>query len=368
MNLISKVSYSGLNVQNAQRLKDIRRAEEEVSSYYNALGGTTERTSHWHVDDNGNVSHYTHVRREDKLNEKLRKEAQENAEKLIEKTREKEGVRYDKTISDSISEGLKFLQYMEKQLSGTKFFIGTVSYGQTYDNSSDTNFVVNPTFLDKLGTDETTQKQFEEDVKFLNDFSKQFKAQQLAMGREIISQGWFCDENGNWGGWSVSRPINSSSVLQDMADNAEEIRQKKLEERKQAEQELKGHFGDRFKGFRVEWLEENVTSEEVENAEETDEASEEESESMSGRIGVNFGKTARKIAAAKTKEQLRAVIAEIEGDMQEVKGGIEKGWCDQAEMEKVKLLMSMAQGRMGQVEDREATPEEENMFLMASLM
>ena len=54
--------------------------------------------------------------------------------------------------------------------------------------------------------------------------------------------------------------------------------------------------------------------------------------------------------------------------MQEVKDGIEKGWCDESEMDKVKLLMYMAQNRMGQVEDREATPEEENMFAMASLM
>ncbi len=368
MSLISNVSYSGLNVQNVHRLKDIQKAEGAVGSYYNALGGTTERTSHWHVDDNGNVSHYAHVRREDKLNEKFREEAKENAKKLIDKNREKTGVSYEKTIPDSVSEGLTFLQDMEKQLSGTKFFVGTVSYGQTYGNSLNTNFVVNPKFLDKLGTDEATRKQFEEDVKFLNDFSKRFKAQQLAGGREIVSQGWFCDENGNWGGWSVSRPINSSSVLQDMADNAEEIRQKKLEERKQAEQELKGHFGDRFKNFYVKWLEEEAKPEETTETEETEDASEEESESMSGRIGVNFGKTARKIAAAKTREQLRAVIAEIEGDMQEVKDGIEKGWCDQAEMEKVKLLMSMAQNRMGQVEDREATPEEESMFLMASLM
>ena len=58
----------------------------------------------------------------------------------------------------------------------------------------------------------------------------------------------------------------------------------------------------------------------------------------------------------------------LKGDMQEVKAGIEKGWCDESEMEKVNSLMAQAQNRMGQVEDREATPEEENMFAMASLM
>lgn len=47
---------------------------------------------------------------------------------------------------------------------------------------------------------------------------------------------------------------------------------------------------------------------------------------------------------------------------------IEKGWCDESEMAKLESLMSMAQNRMGEVEDREATPEEESMFIMASLM
>ena len=281
---------------------------------------------------------------------------------------QKDGVSYEKTIPDSVSAGLEYIQGLEKQISGTKFFVGTVSYGQTYGNSSDINFVVKPKFLGKLGTDEATRKQFEEDVKFLNDFSRRFRQQQLAQGREMISQGWFCDENGNWGGWGVSRPIKQSTVLQDMTDNAEKIRQEKLEERKKVEAELKEHFGDRFKGFSVKWLEEDTKAEEMAETEETETSSEEESEIISGKVGVNVGKTARKIAAAKTKSQLRAVIAEIKGDMQEVKAGIEKGWCDESEMEKVNSLMAQAQNRMGQVEDREATPEEENMFAMASLM
>lgn len=314
------------------------------------------------------VSHFAQVRREDKLNEKLREEAEENAKKLIEKIREKEAVSYEKTISDSVASGLSFIGEMEKQFNGTKFFVGTVNYGQTYGNSSDTNFVVHPEFLGKLGTDEATRKQFADDVKFLNDFTKQFRAQQLSRGREIISQGWFCDENGNWGGWTVSRPIDQSSVLQDMTDKSEKIRREKLEEQKQAEEELKAHFGDRFNGLSIKWTEEDAKSEETVETEETEGVAEEESTTVSGKVGVNVGKTARKIAAAKTKDQLRAVIAEIEGDIQEVQAGIEKGWCDQTELDKANSLMAMAQNRMGQVEDRQATPEEEKMFAMASLM
>ena len=281
---------------------------------------------------------------------------------------QKEGVSYEKTIPDSVSAGLEYIQGLEKQISGTKFFVGTVSYGQTYGNSSDINFVVNPKFLGKLGADEATKKQFEEDVKFLKDFSRRFRQQQLANGREIVSQGWFCDENGNWGGWTISRPTKQSSVLQDMTDNVEKIRQEKLEERKKAEQELKEHFGDRFKGLSVKWLEEDVKTEETEETEKAEDTSDKESEKVSRSIGVNVAKTARKIAAAKTTSQLRAVIAEIKNDMQEVKEGIKNGWCDKSEMEKVNSLMAQAQNRMGQVEDREATPEEENMFALASLI
>lgn len=324
MSYTSNVIYSGVNNQNAHRLKDIQKAESVVV-----------------------------------VNVK--------ATKLIEKNREKNGVSYESTISDSVSAGLSYIQSMEKQLSGTKFFIGIVSYGQTYGNSTDTNFVVNPNFLSKLGTDEVTRKQFEEDVKYLKDFSDRFRAEQLSLGREIVNQGWFCDENGNWGGWSMSRPANQGSVLQDMSDNAERIRQEKLEERQNLEEELKEYFGDRFKGFYNKW-EEEVKPEEPAETEVTEEESGTESETVGGKIGVNVGKTARKISAAKTKNQLLAVIAEIKNDIQVVKDGIEKGWCDESEMEKANQLMSMAQNRMGQVEDREATPEEENMFALASLM
>ena len=61
---------------------------------------------------------------------------------------QKEGVSYEKTIPDSVSAGLEYIQGLEKQISGTKFFVGTVSYGQTYGNSSDVNFDVRFSTID----------------------------------------------------------------------------------------------------------------------------------------------------------------------------------------------------------------------------
>lgn len=72
-----------------QTLKDIERAEKTGDAYYNALGGVVERTSHWYVDENGNFTHFAYVRRDDKLNKKIRKETQEKSEEFIEKTRKR---------------------------------------------------------------------------------------------------------------------------------------------------------------------------------------------------------------------------------------------------------------------------------------
>ena len=72
-----------------QMLQGIQRAESIVGSYYNSIGNVVERTSHWYMDENGNLVSFGHVRIENKLDKELRKQADENARKLIEKTREK---------------------------------------------------------------------------------------------------------------------------------------------------------------------------------------------------------------------------------------------------------------------------------------
>ena len=160
------------------------------------------------VNGIGNISPYS-VRNDYSVDAKK----ENNPSDISQSSVQKEGVCYEKTIPDSVSAGLEYIQGLEKQIGGTKFFVGTVSYGQTYGNSSDVNFVVNPKFLGKLGTDEATKKQFEEDVKFLNDFSRRFREQQLVNGREIISQGWFCDEDGNLGNVDiVNQTSNNTSI------------------------------------------------------------------------------------------------------------------------------------------------------------
>lgn len=130
------------------------------------------------------------------------------------------GVSYEKSISDAASSGLDFIQEVEKRNSGTKFFVGT---------------------------DEEARMTFEKDVKFLTNCSKQFKAQMKAQGREVVSDGWFCDENGNWGGWVITKNSDKSSFLKKMSDHTNEILEKKLAKKKG--KACRAYLQNRFMGI-----------------------------------------------------------------------------------------------------------------------
>ncbi len=84
-------------------------------------------------------------------------------------------------------------------------------------------------------------------------------------------------------------------------------------------------------------------------AEPTEEEDDEVSESRGGKVAVNEHKRARQIAAAKCQNDVRQVIAMLQKDMSDCKAGLEKGWCDEAEIAKVQALLNSAQARLSQV-------------------
>lgn len=79
------------------------------------------------------------------------------------------------------------------------------------------------------------------------------------------------------------------------------------------------------------------------------EEDDEVSESRGGKVAVNEHKRARQIAAAKCQDDVRQVIAMLQKDMSDCKAGLEKGWCDEAEIAKVQALLNSAQARLSQV-------------------
>ncbi len=96
---------------------------------------------------------------------------------------------------------------------------------------------------------------------------------------------------------------------------------------------------------------------------------EEVSEQQGGKVAVNVGKRARQIAAAQSRDQLQQVLALLQEDMADCKAGLEKGWCDEAEIAKVEALISQAKARMGQVPEKAGEPLGGlDAFELASLM
>ena len=98
-------------------------------------------------------------------------------------------------------------------------------------------------------------------------------------------------------------------------------------------------------------------------------ASEEpESSIRKGAIAINAAKLARKLAAAKTQSQVRAIIAEIQADLRECESGKAQGMeIDEASVAAAERLLQEAQQRMGETENREPTPEERMASALASL-
>lgn len=114
---------------------------------------------------------------------------------------------------------------------------------------------------------------------------------------------------------------------------------------------------------------ENSLSSDIPEEETVDDNEEITSESVSQSIGINAGKLARKLAAAKTKAQVQMVIAEVQQDLAECEAGRENGAIvDENSVQAAQEVLNQANQRLNEVDDREATPEEEMAFSLAGLM
>lgn len=92
------------------------------------------------------------------------------------------------------------------------------------------------------------------------------------------------------------------------------------------------------------------------------------SEEQGGKVAVNEGKRMRQIMAAKSRGQLQQVLALLQKDLSDCKAGLEKGWCDEAEIAKVEALLNKAKARMSEVPQEAEQEGGLDEFAMASLM
>ena len=128
-------------------------------------------------------------------------------------------------------------------------------------------------------------------------------------------------------------------------------------------QEIIGEWQEQVAGIK-----EGRSAEKEEEARQEEEPEKEQNESK-GMVGINAGKLARMLAAAKTRSQVQAVMSKIQSDLSECEAGKNQGMdVDEESVKAAEQLLQEAKARLGSAENREATPQEEMAAAIASLM
>lgn len=91
-------------------------------------------------------------------------------------------------------------------------------------------------------------------------------------------------------------------------------------------------------------------------------------ESSKSTIGFNGEKIKRQMAAAATQGDMRAVLALLEQDIQELEDGLKRNMCDEAEVEKAKELLEEAKQKMATLPSRPSTPAEQSRMTVNMLI
>lgn len=229
-----------------QTIKDIERAEKTVSAYYDALGGCVEHTSHWYIDENGKYYHFGYVYRDDKLNKRLREEAQKNAEERIEKTRENVRERAEQ-LAERLEEKAKtkeaaaaqesantgsttdYLRTLEKLAPSVEFRIGT-----TFSSAkTGKTLTINPKLLEKMQNDPEQEKETMELIRGVETMTKLSESMNKASGWKTVFRHSYIDENGKYCQIALVRNEHgyklSEKLRKERWENAEKLIEKTKE-------------------------------------------------------------------------------------------------------------------------------------------
>lgn len=143
-----------------QRMKDIARAEKLGRGITNSLGFTTVY-SHWSIDKDGKIWHTAMTVRKDKLNEKLRKEAQENEKKQIEKSRENNRKKAEQLAEQLEEKAEEVKENNEKQEKAEKLIsekIGSAKDGKLVFNEADIQTLIEAAKKKRQGKADTKKQ------------------------------------------------------------------------------------------------------------------------------------------------------------------------------------------------------------------
>ena len=141
-------------------------------------------------------------------------------------TKQNESVR--KTAADELA-------YLSKKNDGITFVVANFQPGMKYGTSATTNIAISPEFLKKMASDSKLEAEYEEKFSQMTKLDEQFVAEQHAMGRKVVAQGWAIDKNGGMSGWCILENEDKRHYGQEMTDYANKIRKEKAERRKEQE-------------------------------------------------------------------------------------------------------------------------------------
>ena len=287
--------------------------------------------------------------------------------------------------SVEISRDADYLNGLQEQFPKMSFSIGTGFAGKTAQNTGDNAnrwaFTASPKLLEKMSGGSEAEAEYMQKLRDIERATALADNFSKALGMKTVYCENYIDENGQLHHTSISvRKDDLNEKLRTEArENTEKMIERVREKNKEAADKLEEllnkaeETGELVLGDEdMRWF--SSAAKTLESLQKKDDAgSDEESginaEQKKGKVGINAAKLARMLAAAKTRAQVQAVIAQIQSDLKECDAGKEQGFdVDEASVEAAKSILQDAQSRMGQAENREATPEEEMASAIAGLM
>ena len=133
-----------------------------------------------------------------------------------------------KTASDELA-------YLSKKHDGITFVAANFQPGMKYGSSATTNIAISPEFLKKMASDSKLEAEYEEKFSQMTKLDEQFVAEQHAMGRKVVAQGWAIDKDGGMSGWCILENEDKRHYGQEMTDYANKVRKEKAEKKMEQE-------------------------------------------------------------------------------------------------------------------------------------
>ena len=286
-----------------------------------------------------------------------------------------------KTDTAEISGGAECFTRLREQFPQMSFSVGTGFSGKnarnTGDNANRYALTIHPRLLEKMSGAPAAEAAYTERIRDIEHVTALTDGILKAMGMKTVYCENYVDENGWYYHISVSvRKDERNEKLRDEArENFQAFIERVREKNREAADALEAKLSGVDESGTLELDSEDmrlISAAEKSLTQNDNAASEGEAEeSVSGKtsIGINAAKLARKLAAAKTQSQIRAVMAEIQSDLQECESGKAQGAdVDEASVQAAEQLLQEARQRIGQAENREPTPQEEMASTLASLL